>query len=547
MKGENAMKRRNTYLLIAFIFVLSIAVSTMTLYLPYLLSDFINFFSKGKDCFAIIVDYTIVSIALFPLSIILKYCLETLSWNYINNLRAKMLKKIIIIDYSFFQAYSSGDLIEYYEVDIKKVYMLLSNTLPRLILNCFVICTILCIFLLNSVYLFLFFLIYILLNLYVTKKFSKRNQNVVLEESKYHEEMTSIYGQWLDMKSTLFSLGSTKNIVNRFTSWQDNWLKYRVNSNKFFYSIWCITMLLNAFADLFILLISGLLFLSGVINIGMIYLYYNYSKKIQAPLESLQQQFQACIRGWNSIKRINRILNYKANSQEGDVEFKEIIKRIDIVNLSFSYDTKNNVINNLKVYFECGKVYAIFGTSGDGKSSLCKIMAKLLPYEIGNIIINGKEMLRIRKNDYYDQIAYITNEPFIINDTLNNNLTLHHEKYTRNEVNDILMINGIYDLFSFELDDEDVLNTNINVSELSNGQKQIIALVRLLFIKKSLILIDEGMSDIDEATTEILFQKLTHQNKDAIILNVSHNIVDHSFYDKVYMMKEGVLYEEKYN
>lgn len=542
---NSTRKKSNKYLLVLLIFVLSIMISTMGLYLPYILSDFINFFSKGKDCFDIIAEYTIISITLFPLSILLKYCLETFSWNYINDLRVKMLRKIINFDYSFFQKYSSGDLIEYYEVDINKIYMFLSNTLPKLIMNCFVICTILFIFLLNSIYLFVFFVIYILLNLYITKKYSERNQNVVVEESKYHENMTSIYGQWLDMKSTLYTLGSTKNIVSKFKSWQELWLEYRVNSNKFYYSIWCITMLLNVFADFFILFLSGLLFFSGKINIGMIYLYYNYSKKIQAPLESLQQQFQACIRGWNSVKRINKILNYETNIEEGEVGFNEKINRIDIANLSFSYDGENSIINNLNIAFECGNKYAIFGNSGDGKSSLCKIIAKILPYEIGNIIINGKEMSAIKKNDYYNQIAYITNDSFIINDTLYHNLTLHHDLYSQEEVNEILMKNGIYDLFSFKLDEKNLLNTQINASALSNGQKQIISLVRLLFINKSLILIDEGMSDIDKATTELLFEKITHQNSDSIILYVSHNISNYEFYDKVYLMEEGVLYEQK--
>lgn len=534
------------YFLVGIIVVLIFIVSAINLYLPYVLSDFINIFfsSDRNNSFNLILIYCGLAVFLFLLSVVLKYTVETFSWNYINFLRAQTIEKIVNCNRDFFKKFTTGDLMEYYEVDINKIYSFLSISLPKLMMNLLVVCTILIVFLKTSILLFTTFFLLVLLNMFLTKKFIRKNQNVIMEESNFHEKMSGISGEWLDMKSSISILGGTSNIMKQFKKMQSQGLSLNVNSNKFYYLLWCITLIINVIADIFILIVSCMLFLNNAINIGTVYLYYSYGKKIQSPLESLQQQFQACVRGWNSLKRIKKVLNYKSEIDDGNIPLDSNIESIKINNLSYSYDENIYTLKNISADFVAGGVYAIYGNSGDGKSTLSKILSRVMSYEDGTILINGIDLNQIKPKDYFKQTSYISNDAFVIKDNLLNNIKLYHNNVNEKMIDMTLKENGIYELLNINLNEDYPLRTLLDPNTLSLGQKQIISLTRLFFVNKSFIVIDEGMADIDESTAKSLLRKLINANSKAIILVISHNIDKFDFFDTKFQMKMGVLCNE---
>lgn len=524
-----------------FIFFLLITTTGLKLILPYLLSEFINSFGTGiGQRLGIIKNFSLIVLFLLPLSVLLKFLLETYSWNIINHLRISLVQSFLNRNQTFFNEYTTGNLLEYYEVDINKIYYLLTISLPNLIKSLSIIAIILFVFIKQSILLLLFFMIYVFCCSFITKIYVKNKQKVLLDESNYHEDITGKYGQWLDMKDSLHFLKMESGIINEFNVLLNKLLVYKIDSNKFHYTLWCITLGMNIIADIFILGMSGFLFEKGVIDVGLVYLYYSYNKKLQSPLETLQQQVQSCLKGIYSYKRIRQIFHIE--KEQNKQQLKEYIGRVEIEGLSFFYDDKL-ILENVSLIMEKGDVIGIHGVSGDGKSTLCKLLSKQLFSTDGKILINNMDINSIDNINYYKKAAYITNSPFLLNDSLYRNMCLYSKETSLKEAEAICEENGLYKYF-YDILGDSTLDAVVDVNKLSLGQKQMLAFMRLFFYNKQLIVIDEGLSNVEGIIADEILGKLIKHNKDAIYLLVTHNVERMKLCSRRYVMQKGKIYEQ---
>ena len=145
--------------IISLIFILVLINTFFRMSLPYLLSKFIDNFYSSYEKYKYINQFLIASISLFLFSLLQKYLIENLSWKFTNYIRVELLKKILKQNNDFFIKYSHGDLLEYFEVDISKIYNFLTKSIPSFCSNIFIITFVIVFFGLKSIYIFLFFLV----------------------------------------------------------------------------------------------------------------------------------------------------------------------------------------------------------------------------------------------------------------------------------------------------------------------------------------------------------------------------------------------------
>ena len=540
MLGEKKFLK-SVIAIISLIFILVLINTFFRMSLPYLLSKFIDNFYSSYEKYKYINQFLIASILLFLFSLLQKYLIENLSWKFTNHIRVELLKKILKQNNDFFIKYSHSDLLEYFEVDISKIYKFLTKSIPTFFSNIFIITLVIVFFGLKSIYIFLFFIVYLVLNFILVKMYRKNNKNKVIEESDYHEYMSGKYSEWLAMKNLSSILGLDKYIIDKFENLQDDWLKYRINVNKYYYAIWCITLLLNGMVDTFILGISGFLFFYNKITIGNIYLYYSYGQKIKNPMESLQQQLQYVEKLFASTKRIDRLLKENSNDFEENARKLVIseIKTIKIKDLYFAY-TDKIVLDKLSIELSKGKNIGIYGKSGDGKSTFLKILSKIIKSNKDSVFINNIDINDIDMESYIEKIIYLQNEPVIFKTSLYNNISMFNEKISLEEVDKFLRNEDLYKYI------ENKKLTDIIIDEeLTILQKQIISVLRVFFEKKDLIIFDEAFSHIDTKITLDLLDKIKKFNRNSIIICVSHNLEKLSSFNKMYEIKKGKIYEKE--
>lgn len=251
-------------------------------------------------------------------------------------------------------------------------------------------------------------------------------------------------------------------------------------------------------------------------------------------LQINQSQINLVVSALDKIKDIskNKVFTENLNSKNL-VNFKKQDLILEIKNISFSYGVNNRVFSELNFTFKQGNIYALLGENGSGKSTLADLLIGLLKPTTGAIFFNG-----ININDFEDnwflKVGYLSQNFFLFNETIKKNITLSSEENNfkkdlyEQSINTVHLDDYINNLPS--LDNTEVLDHGKN---LSGGQKQKIALARLLYKNTDVILLDEATSFLDRDSTKQICEVMQRIKKQKIIIIITHSDEVVKYCDKV--------------
>lgn len=253
-------------------------------------------------------------------------------------------------------------------------------------------------------------------------------------------------------------------------------------------------------------------------------------------------QLKQATPSYELIKEFFERKNYTLQkSHKKASKLKFILKdKIEISNLSFSYDLKKNIFQSAKIKIKANSVTGIYGESGSGKSTLVDIICGT---------IKTKSKIRLDNDDllsnlelWQNSIAYIPQEIFLIDDNIFNNVTLGLDKKDLDleEVKNSLRISQL---------DDYTIEENKNVGEggrlLSGGQKQRIGIARALYRDKNILIFDEPTNHLDNINAENLLKILKQISKNKTIIIITHNIEHKKYFDYIYKIENNLIVSEK--
>lgn len=190
---------------------------------------------------------------------------------------------------------------------------------------------------------------------------------------------------------------------------------------------------------------------------------------------------------------------------------------IELKNVSFS-DEGKNILEDINLSVKEGEVLSIIGHSGSGKSTLLKAIGSFISASKGEITYKGEKQEDYDPKEYRKEVAYIFQSPYLFGDTVLDNFKFPY-KVRGLEINKNRMIE-LLEKFNM---DENVLNKDISV--LSGGEKQRIALIRSLLFSPKVLLLDEVTSSLDEENKEIVEKAVERLNKEGItMIMVTHDV-----------------------
>lgn len=208
---------------------------------------------------------------------------------------------------------------------------------------------------------------------------------------------------------------------------------------------------------------------------------------------------------------------------------------LEFCNVSFKNDNEL-IINNLSINIKSGDFISIVGPSGSGKSTFLKLCSHLYSPSKGKIFFKGKDLMDFNPTDLRKSICYCFQTPYLFGKDVMDNITFPFK--FRNMPIDIDKISDLFNLFSM---DKDFLHKEI--TNLSGGEKQRIALIRSLIFKPEILLLDEVTSALDVDNTKIVEDVINKLNKAGMtILWITHNpIQSRKYANKIVTIENGSL------
>lgn len=241
-----------------------------------------------------------------------------------------------------------------------------------------------------------------------------------------------------------------------------------------------------------------------------------------------------------SARRLFALLDEKANVKEVHNDKTFDFASLDIKNLSFGYDEKT-ILNKVNFHVNKGEIVLLKGQSGEGKSTLLKLLMRYYPYQ-GEIYYNDQELLSIDDASLKDNVSMFSQQTYLFNETIRDNLKIAKADASDEEIMSALEKASLGEFIN-NLPNK--LDTVINESALniSLGEKQRIGLARVFLRKPKLLLLDEPTSNIDSLNASLIYKALLKEKGDMSVIIVSHQENISQYCDKVYLLKEGVIYE----
>ena len=297
----------------------------------------------------------------------------------------------------------------------------------------------------------------------------------------------------------------------------------------------------------FILVIGfgGNLALQGQMSPGEITAFLLYLTLFYEPVGRLHQLNQMLQSGRAAAERVFEILDSEDEpGLAGGRELKVPIDgRVVYKDVNFNYGDGNEAICEVDLSAEPGQTIALVGPTGAGKTTLINLLTRFYEYDSGEIFIDDVNIKTISKESLRSAIGYVTQESFLFNGTVRDNLLIANREASEDQIWEALKIANAYDFVKKLLNGLDTEVGERGV-KLSVGEKQRVSIARALLRNPPILLLDEATASVDTETERLIQQALERLMKDRTSFVIAHRLSTVRGADYIYVLDNGTVVEE---
>lgn len=461
------------------------------------------------------------------------------------NLRTQIFSKLQDLPMAFFNANKAGDLISRINNDTEKINNVVSEGLIRLISSLAYLIGIAIAMLSVNLQLGAATLSLTVALLVVTqgfapviKRLNKHSLDTTGELSAQIQESLNGFKAIVAYNRQDFA----KNKFNESNSKNRNAGWWAVTSSQILSPIYDMA---SNMALLLVIVVGLDMALKGEITFGVLFAFITYTQRFYQPLREFAVIWSGVQSGFAAWSRVGDVLDLKSNltlveesESTADKTNNALLSLKDVV---FGYPDGSTVLERVNLDLEPGKTYALVGPTGGGKSTTASLMVRLYDPTSGDVLLNGRDIRTFQRSELAKEIGFILQDPYLFTGTLGQNVSYglteslsDEELLTRIEQQGL---KPLLDRFSDGLQTE-VSNSAENISL---GQKQLIAFMRVLLRQPKLLILDEATANIDTITEKLLQHVVNELPKSTTKVIIAHRLNTIQSADEIIFVGGGKL------
>ena len=287
-----------------------------------------------------------------------------------------------------------------------------------------------------------------------------------------------------------------------------------------------------------VLFIGGWFALQEQITIGDLFIFMTCESMVIWPVRHLGRVLTDTGKAVISLGRVNHILEATEESAEWTPSTGRASGRIEVTDLSFSYDENEPVLSELSITVEAGETLAIVGPPGSGKTSLIRALLRLYPYQSGSLKLDGHEVSKLDRFWLRAQIGVVLQDPFLYSRSIKGNLTVGRPNALDADIRQAVEEAAITDsIMGFPSQFEEMVGER-GVT-LSGGQRQRLALARALLKDPPVLVLDDSLSAVDTGTEKLILDALKARKGRQTTLIIAHRLSSVIDADRIMVLEEG--------
>ncbi|MCL1924475.1 MAG: ABC transporter ATP-binding protein/permease [Defluviitaleaceae bacterium] len=494
-----------------FVIFISGLVIIASLFPPLLIRTLID--SLGQDNLHFLVVTILTSLLIyFVLDFLREYLWSNLLARGKGFVRALLFENVLHKEYDYFLTHSLGDISNKILNDSEIYTRHRLILLPTLLLNISHVIIVAIFLAFINIYMMIGAIIFSFAFYGIYKIVNKRLRETAVKEREGYSDMLGAANETLMGINTI----QLYSVENYFAKYFERIVE-KYETRLITFKMWNALAGSATYAVISLLPIAsvliGILFMPIMnISAGDILAFYTLLPNLSTPLKNLTE-FNIERQNARAIeKRLEELLEKKEAENE-NLNKIEKIETIEFENLGFDHEKGKKAFKNLNIKVELGDALAITGPSGTGKTTMLRMLKRRKNPTEGKILLNGIDALEIDVDSYIERIAVLTQDFFIFDDTISENINLGHN-YSEKLIRDRAYTACI-----------DHLSLDENAMGLSGGEKQRVALARALACDFDVLILDEPTSELDYETETKIIKNLKEFQKEhcCILIVVTHS------------------------
>ena len=291
-----------------------------------------------------------------------------------------------------------------------------------------------------------------------------------------------------------------------------------------------------------VLCYGGFQVITGSLTAGGLVAFYGYTLQLFMPLYGVVDIYSKFQRAAASIRRLLEILEAKQvfRDHPGAQTIQSNVPAIDLKEVFFDYHSDRKVLEGINLRVNPGERVALAGTSGNGKSTVAKVVARLYDVRSGAVLVDGTDVRDIKLKSLRSSVIFVPQDPVLFNVTLRENLLFGNPRATAAELASVTKLVQLEPLINRLPNGwDEPLGPRGN--RLSGGERQRVALARALLQRPKILILDECTSALDEPTEKLLLSELDSFLRNVTTVIISHRPFPTSWADRVVHMDYGEI------
>ncbi|SFE50687.1 ATP-binding cassette, subfamily B [Bacillus sp. OV194] len=289
---------------------------------------------------------------------------------------------------------------------------------------------------------------------------------------------------------------------------------------------------------------GGVLALKGMVTIGTIVIFAEYSRQFTRPLNDLSNQFNTLLSAVAGAERVFEVLDEEEETkdEEGNEDLDGVHGEIEFKDVSFSYEEGGNTVNDISFHASPGETVALVGPTGAGKTTIINLLSRFYDANSGSILVDGREITGIKRKALREHMGFVLQDPFLFEGTIMENIRYGRLDASDEEVREAAKEANAHSFITKLANGYETM-VEQDGSGISQGQKQLLSIARAILSNPVILVLDEATSSIDTITEMKIQEALQRLMECKTSFIIAHRLNTIQKADQILVLKEGGILE----
>ena len=459
-------------------------------------------------------------------------------------IRKDLYDKMQNLPLKYFDTHSSGDLMSRLTNDIDNINMTLSQSITQLISGVINIVGMLIAMLMLSPSLTIIGLLTIPITIFGTRTIMKYTQPLFIKKQNDLGRLNGYIEEMVSGQKAVLLFGQEENVKKEFNNINKSITSSAILADALSGCMGPLNNFINNLTYLVLAVCGGVFILKGVdISVGIVFTIILYMRNFNQPINqilNISNSLQGALAG---AERVFEVMDEEPeNDKEDVIHVNNLQGEVELKDVDFSYNNDKKILNKINLTAHKGQTIAIVGPTGSGKTTIINLLNKFYNIDSGKITIDGKDIDNFSMESLRKSVAVVLQDTYLFSVSVRENLRYGNLNATDE---DIIKAAKLANAHHFIMQLEDGYDTVLsdNGSNLSQGQRQLLAIARAILSKSSILILDEATSSIDTRTEVAIQEAMVNLMKGKTTFIIAHRLSTIRNADKILALKDGEIIE----